>query len=191
MNAKAHSDQSPEADPETEEILRALDFEPAVEERLDDEIVKQAETIVDLREQLARAQAEFINFRNRSHKERENLATLITASVIEKLLPVLDEIDRIEQAGEVPAPTLMKLRTILQSIGLVSFGEIGDSFDNQIHQAIMSNPVSGIERDTVAEIVAKGYQLHDHLLRPAQVVVNSVGSDEPEAKSERKPEQEH
>jgi molecular chaperone GrpE len=184
MNAKSHSPETPEPDSNSEEILRALDFEPEVEERLDDEIVKQAETIVDLREQLARAQAEFINFRNRSQKERENLATLITSSVIEKLLPVLDEIDRIEEAGEAPAPTLLKLRTILQSLGLASFGKIGDGFDRHIHEAIMSNPVPGIERDTVAHIVAKGYKLQGHLLRPAQVVVDSVAPEVPKPEAD-------
>jgi molecular chaperone GrpE len=184
MNAQSHSDEPSKFDAESDEILRALDFEPEVEERLDEEIVKQAETIVDLREQLARAQAEFINFRNRSQKERENLATLITSGVIEKLLPVLDEIDRIEEAGEVPAPTLLKLRTILQSLGLISFGTIGDRFDRQIHDAIMSNPVTGIEYDTVAQIAAKGYKLNGHLLRPAQVVVDSVCLEAPKPEAD-------
>ncbi|MDR2538688.1 MAG: nucleotide exchange factor GrpE, partial [Bifidobacteriaceae bacterium] len=157
-----------------QEILDALDYEPDLEEHLEDEIINDAGRIAILEDQLARSQAEFINFRNRNKRETQELGDVITASLVEKLLPVLDDLDRMQEAGDTVPPTLTKFREILESWGVQSFGDVGEPFDPAVHEAVLSNPKADLQVDTVSAIAAKGYKLRDRVIRPAKVVVDKA-----------------
>ena len=64
-----------------------------------------------------------------------------------------------------------KLRSGVERVGLKPFAAAGEEFDPQIHEAIFQQPTPGVEVETVADVVEKGYYLGSTLLRPAKVVV--------------------
>ena len=92
------------------------------------------------------------------------------------LLPVLDDLDRADKHGDLEEGTAFaaiadKLRGVAERIGLVTYGEAGEVFDPQHHEAIFQAPTPGVETPTVLEVVEVGYRLGSVELRPAKVVV--------------------
>ena len=135
----------------------------------------------DLLLDLKRVQAEYANYRRRTEEQREVEVARAKGAVAKGLLPVLDDLDRAEQHGDLAEGTAFstiaqKLRSTLERFGLVSFGEKGESFDPQVHEAIAQVPVPGTEQDTVLDVIERGYRLGDVELRPAKVAV-AVGAD--------------
>ncbi len=131
-----------------------------------------------------RAQADFINYKRRSEKEKEELADYSRAAIIQCVLPILDDFERAVSA--IPAQAVdsnwvegvriieKKLRTILESEGLSCIEAIGEPFDPYHHEAVRQ--VTG-EEGIVIEDVRKGYKYRDRVIRPSQVI---VGNGEPE-----------
>ena len=94
------------------------------------------------------------------------------------LLPVLDDLDRAEKHGDLegdaPFATIAaKLRAATAKLGLQPFGEVGEPFDPQRHEAIFQQHSDEVEVDTVADVVETGYLLGGTLLRAAKVVVKT------------------
>jgi molecular chaperone GrpE len=132
-----------------------------------------------------RAQADFINYRKRSEREKEDLGRYANSELILKLLPALDDLERALAAIPPRQAKLnwaegvrlieRKLRTILESEGLSQIEALGEPFDPHYHEAVMQ----GIGKEgTVIEEVQKGYKLHDRVIRPSRVVVGSGKEDE-------------
>jgi molecular chaperone GrpE len=126
--------------------------------------------------ELKRVQAEFFNYRRAreaSHVvERERTA----GEVVKVLLPILDDLDRAEKHGDLvegsPFTTIAaKLRGTVGKLGLVPFGEPGDVFDPNIHEALFQQPSTDVEVETIAEVIETGYHIGSSLLRAAKVVV--------------------
>lgn len=126
--------------------------------------------------ELKRVQAEFFNYRRAreaSHAvERERTA----GEVVKVLLPILDDLDRAEKHGDLvegsPFTTIAaKLRGAVGKLGLVPFGEAGDVFDPNIHEALFQQPSTDVDTETIAEVVETGYHIGSSLLRAAKVVV--------------------
>ena len=91
---------------------------------------------------------------------------------------MLDDLDRAEKHGDLegdaPFATIAaKLRAAAEKLGLIRFGEVGETFDPQRHEAIFQQPSDEVETDTVADVVEPGYMLGGTLLRPAKVVVKT------------------
>lgn len=132
-------------------------------------------------EDLRRLTAEYANYRKRTEANVELDKQRATAAAVLLLLPVLDDLDRAEQHGDLEEGTpflsiAQKLRGTLERLGLVSYGEKGEAFDPQIHEAIAQVPVPGTEHDTVLDVIERGYRIGDVELRPAKVAV-AVGAD--------------
>ena len=132
-------------------------------------------------EDLRRLTAEYANYRKRTEANAELERKRAAATTVALLLPVLDDLDRAEQHGDLvegsPFATIAhKLRASLERLGLESFGEKGDPFDPQIHEAIAQVPVPGTESHTVLDVIERGYRIGDVELRPAKVAV-AVGAD--------------
>lgn len=125
---------------------------------------------------LRRLTAEFANYRKRTEANREVEAHRAKARVLEPLLDVLDDLDRAEQHGDLiegtPFLTIaQKIRAILEKQGLEAFGEKGEVFDPQHHEAIAQVPVPGTEGQTVLDVIERGYRIGEVELRPARVAV--------------------
>lgn len=184
------TEQSPEAAEAAEaaEEQRASDTESAPEEGADS-AVAGAEDAVDPLEDTAnpylddlrRITAEYANYRKRTEANAELEKHRARASVISQLLPVLDDFDRAEEHGDLEegsafATIAQKVRGTLERLGLQGFGEKGEEFDPQVHEAIAQVPVPGTETPVVLDVVERGYRIGDVELRPAKVAV-AVGGD--------------
>jgi len=135
-----------------------------------------------------RAQADFINYKRRTEKEKEELGELIRSVMVLKLLPVLDDFERaiaVEPDKSLDPKWVegvkiieRKLRSILESEGLSPIVCTGEQFDPYLHEAVRQ--VCGEDGKVLGE-AQKGYKFNDKVLRPSKVV---VGNGETENKSD-------
>ena len=127
---------------------------------------------------LKRVTAEYANYRKRTEANREIERERAIGAAVAVLLPVLDDLDRAEKHGDLegdaPFATIAaKLRASVEKLGLTAFGDVGEPFDPQKHEAIFQQPSDEVETDTVADVVETGYLLGGTLLRAAKVVVKT------------------
>lgn len=131
--------------------------------------------VEEYRDRAARAEAELANFRNRVERDRAANRDAVIAEVIRAVLPAMDDLNRAESHGDLAGSPLeivaQKIRTGFGRFGLVSVGEVGESFDPNRHEAIVKLPTEGATSETVADVVEVGYALGDRLIRPAKVAV--------------------
>ncbi|RGE19154.1 nucleotide exchange factor GrpE [Leucobacter sp. wl10] len=132
-------------------------------------------------EDLRRLTAEYANYRKRTEANAELEKQRAVAAAVTPLLGVLDDLERAEQHGDLVegsafATIAQKIRGTMERFGLESFGEKGDPFDPQLHEAIARVPVPGTEQHTVLDVIERGYRIGDVELRPAKVAV-AVGAD--------------
>jgi len=138
-----------------------------------------------------RAEADLSNFRRRADQERAELVKFANASLIGKLLPVLDDFERALAAipeeqrslGWVEGLRLIdrKLRTILEQEGVTAVEALGKEFDPRVHEAVLTEEGEG-DLDVVVQELQKGYRLHDRLLRPTMVKVGKRSSSSDQVK---------
>jgi molecular chaperone GrpE len=133
-----------------------------------------AERLADLQ----RLQAEYANYRKRVDRDRATSRDLAIASMIESLLPVLDDIHLARQHGDLEAGPLAsiadKLEATLAKYGVERFGEPGAAFDPSVHDALMhveEELAEGTEVTTVVGVLQPGYRIGDRVVRPARVSV--------------------
>lgn len=125
---------------------------------------------------LKRLQAEYANYRRRTEEQRQIEIERAKGEAAKGLIPVLDDLGRAEQHGDLVegspfAVIAEKVRAVVERLGVVAYGEKGEEFDPQRHEAIFQQPTPGTEKTTVLEVVEVGYRLGDVELRPAKVVV--------------------
>lgn len=142
----------------------------------------EAEKLAEERlEDLLRLQAEYANYRKRVERDRVAVQEHALAETVKAFLPVLDDLDRAEQHGDLGdgpfAVIAHKIRSILEKKGLDKFGEAGEAFDPQLHEAIARLPQPGAESETIADVVEAGYRIGERLLRPAKVAVAVPAED--------------
>lgn len=124
---------------------------------------------------LQRVQAEFANYRKRIERDRETIGELAVGGVLGALLPVLDDLDRARQHGDLSGALKAvseQLDTLLGKLGLVPFGEAGDVFDPVVHEAVMHGESDEVDVPTATTVMRKGYKHGERLLRPAMVAVS-------------------
>ena len=125
---------------------------------------------------LQRVTAEYANYRRRTERERAEDKTRITGDVLKAFLPVLDDLDRAEQHGDLGADSpfaviASKLRATVQRVGLEAYGEAGEAFDPTRHEAIAQIPNPEVQEPTIADVVERGYRIGEHEVRVAKVAV--------------------
>ena len=125
-----------------------------------------------------RLAADYDNFRKRSAKEKEASYGNGKADAIEKLLPVYDNLERaLNQETEDAAykkgveMTMTQLVGIFASMGVEIFGNVGDVFDPNLHNAVMHTEEEGIEENTITQVFQKGFKMGDKIVRFAMVQV--------------------
>jgi molecular chaperone GrpE len=131
---------------------------------------------------LQRLQADYTNYRRRAERERQAVAEQAIARVLAEFLPVLDDIDRARQHGDLTGGLKAiadRLEGILSKLGLVSFGEVGDPFDPTVHEAVMHDESAEVTEPTCTTVMRPGYKHNDRLLRPAMVGVSDPAEPAP------------
>ena len=125
-----------------------------------------------------RLAADYDNFRKRSAKEKEQSYGNGKADAVEKLLPVYDNLERaLNQSTEDAAykkgveMTMTQLVSILNGLGVEIFGDVGDTFDPNIHNAVMHTEDDSVEENTITQVFQKGFKLGDKIVRFAMVQV--------------------
>ena len=136
-------------------------------------------------DRLLRTTADFENFKKRAARERIETAQSAAASLIQKLLPVLDHFEMAQaaaQTAQVPqggieslqagvAMIQQQLNTVLAETGVEEIDAAGKPFDPALHEAVSQQETSDIPEGHVSQQLRKGYKLRERLLRPATVVV--------------------
>ncbi|MEK7581690.1 MAG: nucleotide exchange factor GrpE [Patescibacteria group bacterium] len=125
----------------------------------------------ELENQLKRTLADYQNLERRIEEERKLLSKLSAALLIEKLLPVLDNIENAQKhlSDQGLELVIKQFKETLQSEGVEEINAQGQEFDPRFHEAIDAQ--AGETDNKVARVVTKGYKIEDKVLRPAKVIV--------------------
>ncbi|WP_366924116.1 nucleotide exchange factor GrpE [Metallumcola ferriviriculae] len=144
---------------------------------------QQLEQVIAEKEELnrnfLRLQADFDNFRKRSRKEQQEFMRYASQSLIEKLLPVIDNFERALSSDDSQSQSFKagiemiykQLVGILEQEGLVEIETEGQDFDPNFHEAVMQVKNDECPDNMVIEVMQKGYKLKDKVVRPAMVKV--------------------
>ncbi|MDF5754909.1 nucleotide exchange factor GrpE [Spongiactinospora sp. TRM90649] len=133
-----------------------------------------ADELAERTRDLQRLQAEYANYRKRVDRDRVAVGEQATAAVVSGLLPVLDDIGRARDHGELTggfAKVAESLEAALGKLGLSAFGVKGDAFDPMIHEALMHSYSPEVTEPTCVEILQPGYRMGERVIRPARVAV--------------------
>jgi molecular chaperone GrpE len=123
---------------------------------------------------LQRVTAEYANYRKRVDRDRGAAAEQTTGQVLTALLPVLDDVDRAREHGDLVGPFATVAEALTAAVGkygLAPFGEKGDPFDPTRHEAVAHQTSADVSEPTCVEVMRRGYTLGERLLRPALVAV--------------------
>lgn len=142
----------------------------AMQAQLDDARRQVAERIGDLQ----RIQAEYANYRKRVERDRVAVREAAIANVLAELLPVLDDIGRARDHGELVGgfkSVAESLETVAAKMGLQQFGKEGEPFDPLVHEALMHSYSPDVTETTCVQILQPGYRIGERTIRPARVAV--------------------
>jgi molecular chaperone GrpE len=139
-----------------------------------DAAARLAERTADLQ----RLQAEYANYRKRVERDRMAVRELALSSVLSGLLPVLDDIGRAREHEELTGgfkSVADSLEAAAAKLGLTTYGEAGDPFDPNLHEALMHSYSGEVYEPTCVRILQPGYKVGDRILRAARVAVAEPG----------------
>jgi molecular chaperone GrpE len=131
---------------------------------------------------LQRITAEYANYRKRVDRDRGLVADAATGAVLAGLLPVLDDLDRAREHGDLTGAfkaVANQLEAVLGKLGLTSVGQPGERFDPTLHEAVSHTTSPQVSEPSCVAVFRRGYAHRDRLLRPALVAV----ADPPEPAS--------
>ncbi|MEW1858874.1 nucleotide exchange factor GrpE [Streptomyces sp. NBC_00669] len=142
----------------------------AVKAQLDQVRTALGERTADLQ----RLQAEYQNYRRRVERDRVAVKEVAVANLLTELLPVLDDIGRAREHGELVGgfkSVAESLETVAAKLGLQQFGKEGEPFDPLVHEALMHSYSPDVTQTTCVQILQPGYRIGERNLRPARVAV--------------------
>ena len=180
---KEIEEESSEAEPEEKEA-------PGEEKDLtpDQEMARMQQEVEQANDMMLRLAAELDNYKKRVGKERESLIRYAAQDVLQELIPVLDNFERaIESADKSKdfVSFLEGVKMIYKNMydvmgrkGLVRIDAVGETFDPNIHEAVMQVTSEEHPENVVVEELQKGYMLHDRVIRPSMVVVSKGKGEE-------------
>lgn len=178
---------SPQADGSPGEVsLRAGGPEVAELVATRAELKRLEGEVKELRDSVARRQADFENYRKRMDRERGETYNRVVADIASKLLPVLDNLKRaLETEASLEASEsdefrhflsgvdliYKQLAGVLDALGVKPVLAEGEQFDPHLHEAVVTEPTDEYEPDTVMQEIVRGFKLGDKLIRPSLVKV--------------------
>ena len=182
--AESAAEENAEAEAENEEKLNGLQIELSREELIeevkekDNKIEEMDAEIDDLLSRLQRLQADFVNYRKRSQREKAEMRSQGKIKLCASLLPVIDNFERALKAedniDDFYKGVEMIYNQILKTFADQGIEEIlaeGKEFNPEYHEAIMRVESDEFDEGTVVEVVQKGFSLEDRVIRPAMVKV--------------------
>jgi molecular chaperone GrpE len=150
--------------------LQGVPHEAALTAQLD-----QTRTALHERTQdLQRLQAEFQNYRRRVDRDRVAVKEIAIANLLTELLPVLDDIGRARDHGELVGgfkSVAESLEMVAAKMGLMQFGKEGEPFDPTVHEALMHSYSPDVTETTCVQVLQPGYRIGERTIRPARVGV--------------------
>lgn len=147
---------------------------PQPEAGEDSQIAELQTAVAERTADLQRLQAEYVNYKRRVDRDRELTRQIGTEAVLRDLMDTLDNISAARAHGELSGgfkSVAENLEKVTTRYGLVAFGEAGDLFDPQIHEALMQTQAEGITGPTCVQVLQVGYKVKDKVLRAARVAV--------------------
>jgi molecular chaperone GrpE len=183
-DADGSFDESSPDQPEVDEATGGPDTAELIATR--SELKRVEAENAELKNQLARRQADFENYRKRVERERSETYNRVVADVATKLLPVSDNLKRaLESESSVEAAESdefrhflsgvdliwKQLNGVLEALGVKPIPAVGEQFDPHVHEAVVTEATDEYEPDTVIQEIVSGYRLGDKLIRPALVKV--------------------
>ena len=143
-----------------------------------DEVLNEATVVVDevatLTADLQRVQAEYANYRKRVDRDRASTTEFAFAAVLMELLPVLDDLDRAGEHGELTGgfkAVADRINVIVEKLGVTKFSEAPVAFNPEIHEALMHETSKDVTQPTAIKILQPGYKFKERVIRPARVAV--------------------
>jgi molecular chaperone GrpE len=143
-----------------------------------DEVLNETTVVVDevatLTADLQRVQAEYANYRKRVDRDRASTTEFAFAAVLMELLPVLDDLDRAGEHGELTGgfkAVADRINAIVEKLGLTKFSEAPVAFNPEIHEALMHETSKDVTQPTAIKILQPGYKFKERVIRPARVAV--------------------
>lgn len=140
-----------------------------------------------------RVQADFLNYKRRIESESEARGEAVRAETILAFLPLVDDFQRamehlppgVAREGWAQGFALIgrNLETAFERLGLRRFGEVGEEFDPNVHEAVAYEEKPSMREGLVASVIRHGYQLGDRVIRPAQVTVSRPPTEREEHRS--------
>lgn len=163
-----------------EEIAESKEEEVEVDEK-EKEINRLKEELAACKDKFLRTAAEYDNFRKRTEKEKAAIYSDATVSALQSILPVADSLElaskSIEGAGEEYKRGINMVSTqfnsALQKLGVESFGEVGDEFDPNLHNAVSHIDDENEKENIISGVFQKGYKMRDKVIRHAMVQVTN------------------
>jgi len=174
-----------EVEEELEEV-ESTDTSSTETEEIDIPEISEVEELTgkfnEMEDKFLRARAEIANMSNRNKNEREQLVRYRSQDLGKKLLPAIDNLERAlatevtdDQGASLKKGVEMVLESLnvaLKEEGITEIKAEGEAFDPNLHQAVQTVPADDDHKaDTIVNVLQKGYQLHDRVLRPAMVIV--------------------
>jgi molecular chaperone GrpE len=155
--------------------------------RLAEELEKLRQELAEAKDSRLRSQAELDNYRKRVRREMDDERRYAFIPLLRDLLPVLDNLDRAIQAAEKSQESgallsgvklvLQQFETVLERHHCRRIDALYTPFDPSLHQAILQQPSGEHPENTVLMVTQAGFQLHDRVVRPSQVIVSTIPSD--------------
>jgi len=174
------------SDAASADALPGAGEEAAGQEWSDDVAADLQLQIAERTADLQRLQAEYANYRRRVDRDREAVREAALANVLTSLLPVLDDIGRARDHGELEGgfkAVAEALEAVVDKLGLSRFGEEGEPFDPVVHEALTHELRSDVSVPTCVRVFQAGYRIGERVVRPARVGVAepdpSAEQDEP------------
>lgn len=173
MSKKANKDAEKEKEKKVEEEVNTTD--EATEEKSEENPLEKE--LADTKDQLLRLTAEYANFRKRSEKEKNESFTFATAKAVGEILSVVDNLERALSNEQEDYEGLKKgvqmtfdgLMASLEKLGVTVYGESGDQFDPNFHNAVMHVEDESLGENVITDVFQKGYRINDKVVRPAMV----------------------
>ncbi len=158
----------------------------ASQTKLKEELLAQETLVAEERDKRIRGLAELENFKRRKEQEVRQLRKFASESTVLDILPILDNVERAcDHIPDTAHDTVKELveglglikkqfHSVLEKMGVKSIVALDAVFDPHMHQAVMQEPRSDVDPNTVVKVVQTGYTLHEKVIRPSMVSVSSA-----------------
>jgi molecular chaperone GrpE len=143
-----------------------------------DQVLSEATVVIDevatLTADLQRLQAEYANYRKRVDRDRVSTTEFAFAAVLMEFLPVLDDLDRAAEHGELTGgfkAVADRINATVEKLGLTKFADAPVAFNPEIHEALTHESSAEVTQPTASKILQPGYKYKERVIRPARVAV--------------------